>query len=292
MKKIILFLLFVFALNTYADNKIFIRDYYYQVGENDSKITARSKALYEVKRLLLEELGVYMESYTNYVVEDNNGTISKDFFQNEIKSLSAGITETKILKEVWNGVQYYIKAEIVADPTDVARKINATLEKRRADGVIDSLKQTLLNAQAISIKRDKEIESLHGYLFEQKKIVQSQQYTVSRLNTQLQELNTQLSHYQQQEKLLLSDIQRIENIIKTTTNNAISNARRGMTPNEVVQVCGQPRSTSVFMKTLYYNYGTVWLIFQDNILLKGISHNYYGGAYNANWYDSTPNILN
>jgi len=292
MKKIILFLICGFVLNVHAENKTFIREYYYQAGENDSKVTARFKALSEVKRLLLEELGVYMESYTNYIIEDQSGTVTKDFFQNEIKSLSAGITKTKILKEVWNGVEYYIKAEIVADPTDVARKINATLEKRKADGVIDSLKQTLLDAQAISIKRDKEIESLHGYLFEQKKIVQSQQYTVSRLNTQLQELNTQLSHYQQQEKLLLSDIQRIENIIKTTTNNAISNARRGMTPNEVVQVCGQPRSTSVFMKTLYYNYGTVWLIFQDNILLKGISHNNYGGAYNANWYDSTPNILN
>lgn len=292
MKKIILFIICGFVLNVHAENKTFIREYYYQAGESDSKIIARSKALYEVKRLLLEELGVYMESYTNYIVEDQAGIITKDFFKNEIKSLSAGITETKILKENWNGIQYYIKAEIVADPTDVARKINLTLEKRKADNVIDSLKQTLLKTQAISIKRDKEIESLHGYLFEQKKIVQSQQYTVSRLNTQLQELNTQLSHYQQQEKLLLSDIQRIENIIKTTTNNAISNARRGMTPNEVVQVCGQPRSTSVFMNTLYYNYGNVWLIFQDNILWKGITENNYTGAYRASWYNSTPNVLN
>ena len=128
MKKTVLFLLCGFVLNIYAENKTFIREYNYQAGENDSKITARAKALTEVKRLLLEELGVYMESYTNYIVEDQKGTITKDFFQNEIKSLSAGITETKILEENWNGVQYYIKAEIEADPTDVARKINASLE--------------------------------------------------------------------------------------------------------------------------------------------------------------------
>ncbi len=290
MKRTILFLLCSFVLNIYAENKTFIREYYYQAGESDSKIIARSKALYEVKRLLLEELGVYMESYTNYIVEDQAGIITKDFFKNEIKSLSAGITETKILKENWNGIQYYIKAEIVADPTDVARKINLALEKRKADNVIDSLKQTLLKTQAMSLKRNTEIAALNEDLLEQKKIVQSQQYTVSSLNSKLQELNTQLSQYQQKEKQLLSEIQRIENIIQKTTNTAISNARIGMTPDEVIQVCGQPRSTSEFMNTLSYNYGNVWLIFKDNILCKGISHNNYKGS--QGFYDSTPNILN
>lgn len=63
-----------------------------------------------------------------------------------------------------------------------------------------------------------------------------------------------------------------------------------MTPDEVIRVCGQPRSTSEFMNTLSYNYGNVWLIFKDNILCKGISHNNYKGS--QGFYDSTPNILN
>jgi len=164
MRKVLccLITLAIITIGASAENKVFIREYNYQAGENDSKITARAKALTEVKRLLLEELGVYMESYTNYIVEDQKGTITKDFFQNEIKSLSAGITETKILEENWNGVQYYIKAEIEADPTDVARKINASLEKRQADVVIDSLRILLSNTQTLSLQKNEEVKALQS----------------------------------------------------------------------------------------------------------------------------------
>ena len=290
MKNLFVALFCLLSVSLFADNKVFIREYYYQASESDSKITARTKALSEVKRLLLEELGVYMESYTNYITEDKNGDVSKDFFQNEIKSLSAGITETKILEENWNGTQYYIKAEIEADPTDVARKINATLEKRKADVVIDSLRILLTSTQELSLQKNEEVKSLQTKYEQQTAEVQQQLNKVNDLKKRLDNLQTQLSSYQQQEQQLLSEVQKIEQRIKKSTDIVLQNARIGMTYSELISVCGEPRS----IDGRDVNYGKIWLKFNewvednpDAILLKGARVTDPYKVYNS----STPNII-
>lgn len=288
MKNLFVALFCLLSVSLSADNKVFIREYYYQASESNSKITARTKALSEVKRLLLEELGVYMESYTNYITEDKNGDVSKDFFQNEIKSLSAGITETKILEENWNGIQYYIKAEIEADPTDVARKINASLEKRKADVVIDSLRVLLTETQSVSLQKNEEVKALQKKYDEQSLQVKQQEEKVNALKKQLQTLQTKLGNYQQQEQQILSEVQKIEQRIKKSSDVVLQNARIGMTYSELISVCGKPRS----IKYRYLNYGKIWIQMSDSgsdlynsIVLKG--------AYVTNPYEvrSTPNIL-
>ena len=186
------------ALFVNAENKTFIREYTYQASESDSKISARTQALTEVKKLLLEELGVYVESYVTYTIESQGGHITKDFITNEIKQLSVGITETKIIEETWNGEQYYIRAEIVADPTDVVRKINQTLEKRQSDVVIDSL-HILLNSMKQNVEvKNAEIDKLNQLLRTQTAANQSQQQKVNDLNKQLSTLQVQLNKYQQE----------------------------------------------------------------------------------------------
>ncbi len=272
MKNLFVALFCLLSVYLFADNKVFIREYYYQASESDSKITARTKALSEVKRLLLEELGVYMESYTNYITEDKNGDVSKDFFQNEIKSLSAGITETKILEENWNGIQYYIKAEIEADPTDVARKINASLEKRKADVVIDSLRVLLTTTQSISLQKNEEVKALQTKYDEQALQVKQQEEKVETLKKQLQDLQTKLGNYQQQEQQILSEVQKIEQRIKKSSDVVLKNARIGMTYSELISVCGKPRSIDYDK----LNYGKIWILMSDggsdlynSIVLKG-----------------------
>lgn len=290
MKNIFVSLLCLLSVSLLADNKVFIREYTYQASESDSKVTARTKALSEVKRLLLEELGVYMESYTNYITEDKNGEITKDFFQNEIKSLSAGITETKILEENWNGVQYYIKAEIEADPTDVARKINASLEKRKADVVIDSLRVLLSTTQSISLQKNEEVKALQTKYDEQALQVKQQEEKVEVLKKQLQTLQTKLGNYQQQQQQILSEVQKIEQRIKKSSDVVLQNARIGMTYSELISVCGKPRSIDYNC----VNYGKIWVLFNepvernpDAILLKGARVTV---PYEVS-YSSTPNII-
>ncbi len=267
------------ALFVNAENKTFIREYTYQASESDSKISARTQALTEVKKLLLEELGVYVESYVNYTIESQGGHITKDFITNEIKQLSVGITETKILEEKWNGEQYYVRAEIVADPTDVVRKINQTLEKRQSDVVIDSL-HILLNSMKQNVEvKNAEIEKLNQQLRTQTTTNQTQQQKVNDLNKQLSTLQTQLSKYRQEEQQLLSEIDRIKKNLQNITTKAVNNARVGMNTSEVIRVCGEPRQVSDFVDISWYNYGYIWLGFKNGILKGAETVEKFSGAY-------------
>ena len=269
MKKTVLLLgLMMWMVSSYAENKTFIREYTYQASESDSKISARTQALTEVKKLLLEELGVYVESYVNYTIESQNGHISKDFITNEIKQMSAGITETKILEEKWNGEQYFIRAEIAADPSDVVRRINQTLEKRQSDVVIDSLHLLLTNMQQNVEVKNAEITKLNEQLQEQTATTQAQQKKVESLNKQLASLQGQLNQYKQEEQTILNEIERIQKNLQNITNKAVTNARVGMTYEEMVRVCGQPRSAEKYQG--WYNYGYVWLGFIDDILVVAV----------------------
>jgi hypothetical protein len=115
------FLVFMIATGALAKMKTFIRDYTYQASELDSKQSCRLIATEQVKRLLLEELGTYLESHTEVV----NYELTKD----QITTLTGGIVKTKILEEKWDGEKYWLKAKIDADPDEVAREI----EKLRSD---------------------------------------------------------------------------------------------------------------------------------------------------------------
>lgn len=101
--------------NTYAEIRTFVREYTYRASEADSKLSCRTIALEQVKRLLLEELGTYLESQT----EGKNFQLTKD----QITTLTAGIVRTEIVEEKWTGEIFWIKAKIAADPDTVIKSI-------------------------------------------------------------------------------------------------------------------------------------------------------------------------
>jgi len=107
---------------TSAETKTFVREYTYQAGDEDSKNSSRTISLREVKRLLLEELGTYLESTT----EVQNFMLTKD----QIITLTAGIVQTELMAEKWDGRNYWLKAKIQADSGDVIKAID-TLRKDR-----------------------------------------------------------------------------------------------------------------------------------------------------------------
>ena len=289
MKKVLFIIAVVFAINGFAEKKVFIREYTYQAGESDSKITARNQALDVVKKMLLEELGVYVESYVNYTIESQGNQITKDFLTNEIKLMSAGITETKILEERWNGEQFYVRAEVAADPTDVVRKINQTLEKRRADVVIDSLHMLVTNMTENVEAKSAEIDSLSQKLKIQTAVNQEQEQTVEKLNEQLSTLQEQLNQYREDEKRIKSEIDRIKHDLESRTNTAVANARIGMSTSNIRSLCGAPSKVVKFLDDTWFNYGYLWLGFQDDILLVGIPiEKFHGGPVSGN---SSYNVL-
>lgn len=265
MKKIIfLTVVNLFLFQLYAQEKIFVREYTYTAGETDSKISSREKALEQVKTILLEELGTYVESYVNYNVNESE-KISESFFQQEIKTISAGTTETKILDESWNGYEFYIKAQIKANPEEVVRRINQTLSARRSSVIIDSLKLLLSSSNQEIQVRNQELEKIKTQLYSQNREIQTKQTTLNSLNQQLANAKQQLSVFQAQEKQILSEIEAIEFKIKNATTKAVYNVRIGMTPDEVRQVCGNPRSIDD-CSGINYNYGSVWVMFEGGIV--------------------------
>jgi len=55
---------FVMANLAFAETKVFVEEYTYQASEADSKMSSRTIAFEQVKRLLLEKLGTYLEGET------------------------------------------------------------------------------------------------------------------------------------------------------------------------------------------------------------------------------------
>ena len=114
---------FVIANLAFAETKVFLEEYTYQASEADSKISSRVIALEQVKRLLLERLGTYLESET----EVKNFQLTKD----QIVTLTAGIVRAEITEEKWDGKTYSLKAKITADPKDVASSIDKLRQDRQ-----------------------------------------------------------------------------------------------------------------------------------------------------------------
>lgn len=145
---------FISANSAFGETKIFVEEYTYQASEADRKVSSRVIALEKVKRLLLEELGTYLESEP----EVKNFHLTKD----QIVILTAGIVSPEIIDEKWDGKKYSLKAKITADPKDAAKAINKLRQdsqktkeleeaRKKADealGEVEKLKKELAMAKA------------------------------------------------------------------------------------------------------------------------------------------------
>lgn len=283
MKKILLTAILILTAGIYcnAENKTFIREYHYQAGESDSKISSRTKALTEVKRLLLEEIGVYLESYINYSEEKTENRISSQFLKKEIEQISAGITETSILEENWTGVEYYIKAEITVDPDDVIRQLNRSIEHRKASVVVDSLNMLLTEANTSIKAKEAEIASLRQSLENEQEKLRQQEENLQRLNKELSGLKSKYTQVAQQEQAVQSEIDRIRRAFNQSTSKA-SQVLIGMNKDDVIRLCGEPRSSKIIVSTVEmatygaWNYGNITIIFDEpagdtGLVIKGVN---------------------
>lgn len=298
MKKLLIasLLIIVPALYSSAEDKTFIREYYYQAGESDSKISSRNRALTEVKSLLLEEIGVYLESYINYSIEQTDDRITSKFLQKEIEQLSAGITETTILEENWTGIEYYVKAEITVDPDDVIRQLNNTIEKRKASVVVDSLNMLLTEANTSIKAKESEIASLRDSLEYGQEALARQEKILHDLNKELSRLKSRHTQYEQQEKAVQTEIDRIKSTFSQKTSKA-SKVLIGMNAENVLSLCGEPLSykyANIAKPGIYelWVYGDITILFDnsggkynDGLVIKGVrtsEMNRYGIEYCRN----------
>lgn len=154
VKRSIIFLIILISSLSFssaiAENRTFIKEYNYQASEYDSKVTCRCLAFEQVKRLLLEELGIYIES----IIEVKNYHITKD----EIVFLSAGIVQAEIMQEKWDGQLYFLKAKLTIDTENVANSVLALHRDRQKAKELEALKKQADSALIEIDRLKKELE--------------------------------------------------------------------------------------------------------------------------------------
>jgi tetratricopeptide (TPR) repeat protein len=134
-----------------ASSTKFIENYTYSAGESDSKLTCRTVSLIEIKRLLLEKIGTYLESRT----EVKDFKIEKD----DIVALTAGVVKLEILDEKWNGETYSMTAKIEANPDDITRAIE---ELRKNKGKLENIeKLKTINKESLEQIREMQSKMQH-----------------------------------------------------------------------------------------------------------------------------------
>jgi tetratricopeptide (TPR) repeat protein len=131
-----------------------IKEYTYQASEIDSKLSSRTIALEQVKRLLLEELGTYLISET--AIKDFQ--LTKD----QISSLTAGIVMTVILDEKWDGKTYFLKAKITTDTDELVRSIDNVRRNQEQSKNWEEMKKKTDEALKKIEELRKEMENVKG----------------------------------------------------------------------------------------------------------------------------------
>lgn len=244
--------------------KNIIKEYKYNVSDDDSKNTARNKALNQVKILILEEIGVFVQSYLEIdkTVSDKK---YHSYFKEEIKNLTAGIVKTKIIDEKFNGKTYYVKASVLVDPDSVSEGITEILKIKANKEEITKLSSMLKSKEKDIDMRSKEVITLQRKISSQTLLSQAKENNLKQIRAELEIANRKLSEYQSEERRIRSRLNEIKNIIRTKTNNAMANIERGMTTLEIKEVAGNPRNTTSYLYGNLLNYGQVIVHIENGV---------------------------
>jgi len=259
----ILFLLtLVLSGNAVAKTDTIYATYKYTMGDSDTKRDAKRIAFMEAKRLLLEKVGVYIESETN--VRDSQ--ITKD----EIRMFSAAILKVQTAAEE----QKFLNGSIVIITT-----VQTDVDPKKVNR---EFKRILGNHQA-------------------KKKIQAQQQQLQSLETKVRELQHAMtsSSYEKSLKLRkernvvfgeISKLEKIKLAITNSTNAAIENIELGMTPHEVISLIGQPRAADTCAGDPAYNYGQVWVVFDSGVVSSIVKSRYFTRCESGQSYSSNERI--
>jgi DNA repair exonuclease SbcCD ATPase subunit len=258
---------FIYAEQT---KQVFIREYEYKASEFDSMHSSRTNALQEVKRILLEEIGIYIESWVVSGIKEESFQVN-EFFRQEVKTITAGITETQITDERWDGYNYYVKASITVDTNDVLRRINQAIEAKINSEEVKRLETLLVAIQSEKTTLSREVTNLQSRL-------QAEQRAKESVNAQLNQLKKELGALQEEQRRINAETARIQSTadqirqeIRRVSNRVLSVSKL-MNQNEVVRVAGNPR---IKKWNDHWNYGEYWVIFNSGLVRYLLSHAVY-----------------
>lgn len=238
-----------------AIERNFVRDYHYEASEDDSKNMARTKALAQVKKVLLEEIGVYIRSY----VKIEQSTNKEDFITQDIETVTAGITKVKVIEELWNGTTFYVSAEVTTNPEEVAEHLNEAIKTRANSKNIKKLEELLST-------KDSEIKKLSLESMKKEKLLNSKASELSQLKKEIQKSNAIIKKYNADIIHERTELAHIKKEIKQAGDRVTRSVVIGMTEDEVISVVGKPRGGRLFLGSGALNYGRKWVVFDETIV--------------------------
>ena len=253
----------------------FIGEYTYRASDTDSKVTSRSKASIELKKLILSEIGVHISSSLNITKQATIDKRVKTEINQVITSYTAGTVSMMIIKEKWDGNNFYLKGKISIDPNSVAEGISEGLKAEAERKTIKQLKQLVSTQTETLNNRSNKLINLQNELSRSLLLSKTKEGELKSLRSELQIARNKLARYEADELSAKTELSRIRNTITKTTNKAYNNLVTGMTQQDVLKIAGKPRSTSDCSNRDYYNYGRVWVIFRDGVTT--------GWVHSGNW---------
>src|SRR5260221_13184588 len=155
--KLFIFLVFTSAAKLTAQDKIFVREYTYKASEMDSKISCRAISVNQLRSILLNEIGVYVQSERLLANSDVNGKFFQNFTEN-IATISAGITRLDVIDETWNGETFWMKASITVNKENLEKYLKQLIDDKQKVKELEEVKLQLNNANKTLDKLRKEQE--------------------------------------------------------------------------------------------------------------------------------------
>jgi hypothetical protein len=119
--------------------KTFEREYTYRASDADSKITARDNTVNELRKLLLREVGEYIQA--------QRSSVDGEYSEN-MEAITAGVVNLKIIHEDWDGKTYWAFARIVVDPDDVLRRVEEIRKDKSYLHQLEQERQKRIEAEA------------------------------------------------------------------------------------------------------------------------------------------------
>lgn len=144
--RLCMLLLTIFSSTTTAEVQTLLREYTYNASETDSKVSARKAALQQLQVLLIEEVGIQVQSTFR-----NTETLDKEAFSRTVQAnyqtFAQALTRTRIIEERWDGEHFYIKAEVEVDPDGISQQMISLQQPTAADPCLAGREQAqkLLN---------------------------------------------------------------------------------------------------------------------------------------------------
>jgi len=136
----------LFCQPLWAGNiEVFEREYTYNASENDSKVSARKAAMLQLQSLVIQEVGVQVQSSFSQKEVLDGDDFSRQI-QANYKTFSQALTKTRILKQKWDGESFYLKAEITVD----------------TDNLLDQIKLVYVDSTQPVVKKQ-DCKSIHNH---------------------------------------------------------------------------------------------------------------------------------